>query len=1015
MGINTDAVQRLYVAYFNRPADPIGLAYWEGQLSSTVAATQAELEAIASGFSGSAEYAALYAGQSNAQIIDNLYLNLFARNAEPAGLIYWAGQLTSGAQTFAQIALQLTYSAQGTDADAIANKLTAATSFTTELDTTAEIIGYSGTAAATSARTWLATVTDVATTLTTATAGVATAVTAAVAEGSAVTVTGQTFTLTTSADDLTGTSGNDTFVAAGGRLSTDDRIDGGAGTDTFCAVLTTSAAPVILAIEQINIDFRNATAGLDLADASGYTAIQVAGNTNGQLNNIGDAAKVTLNAYDDSVTINLDAGANTTANSITITVAGDSSGGFNLSSGIETVNLAINQSGFTTNSGAGLFDLEDAKTLNVSGTGNFTLAASAGFNSAMTNLSIISASALNGIATLNFGTGAADVGAGTALNVVGGAGNDVFAFSAAYQSTDTVDGGAGTDSLSFIVGSTSTIRPNLTNTETLNVTFAAAGTLDGRSAAGITTLNTVFSAADGNFTRLQAVTAINAQKADGATDDLSVTYQTGSDLDITVNLGIATANFVAGDLTVAGNNGAATLSVQASATVALASATFADATAFNMSADQTFTLDALTLASAASVQIDLSKSLDMGSAILNGVTTALTINAAGTAAAFSAGQISGDKLQSLTFNANAIGNSQVEVTQIDLQASALQTITVSSNSTADINFANIDVVGAGAGANFDVVASVGSGAVFSADFTLFSFAPTAAAVDITFTLGGEGSYNIGLLAASANNGFDGTVVVNAGGMSSGNMLSAQFTAFTVASGTIEATLGAGSDYFEAGAGDDTLTGGDGADTLIGGGGADSIMGGAGGDRLIGGAGDDYVAAGAGANTIVLGGAGLNGIDTIELLASTASTASDTIYVSTGLGFDQTATLGMDTIQNARSGDTFFFSITVGSGAATAVAALLAAQSGRGNFTGYHTGAVQCATLAQGTTAVGGMMAIYSNGADTILEVNINAGAGFGTAGNIQVFTLEGFALNTAAMSAQFMIDSNATALSITLL
>ena len=60
MGINTEAVQKLYVAYFNRPADPIGLAHWEGQLSSTVVATQAQLTAIAAGFSGSAEYTALY-------------------------------------------------------------------------------------------------------------------------------------------------------------------------------------------------------------------------------------------------------------------------------------------------------------------------------------------------------------------------------------------------------------------------------------------------------------------------------------------------------------------------------------------------------------------------------------------------------------------------------------------------------------------------------------------------------------------------------------------------------------------------------------------------------------------------------------------------------------------------------------------------------------------------------------------------------------------------------------------
>ena len=90
MGINTAAVQRLYVAYFNRPADPAGLQAWELQLGTT-AATQAQLTTLANtGFSGSAEYAALYAGQSNAQIVNNLYLNLFGRSAEAAGLLHWA-------------------------------------------------------------------------------------------------------------------------------------------------------------------------------------------------------------------------------------------------------------------------------------------------------------------------------------------------------------------------------------------------------------------------------------------------------------------------------------------------------------------------------------------------------------------------------------------------------------------------------------------------------------------------------------------------------------------------------------------------------------------------------------------------------------------------------------------------------------------------------------------------------------------------------------------------------------
>lgn len=221
MSINTDAVQRLYVAYFNRPADPVGLAYWESQLSSTVAATQAQLTTLAAGFSGSAEYAALYAGQTDTQIVSNLYLNLFGREAEPAGLVFWASKLTAGTETFASIALQLTYSAQGTDAAAIANKLAAANAFTTSLDTTEEIVGYSGTAAAASARTYLAAVTDAAATLAAAVAGVDAAIAAAIA------AVGATIILTTGLDEVNITTAN-----------TVDRVNGyyaNGGTDTFNA------------------------------------------------------------------------------------------------------------------------------------------------------------------------------------------------------------------------------------------------------------------------------------------------------------------------------------------------------------------------------------------------------------------------------------------------------------------------------------------------------------------------------------------------------------------------------------------------------------------------------------------------------------------------------------------------------------------------------------------------------------------------------------------------------------
>ena len=108
MGMNTASVQRLYVAYFNRPADPVSLAVYEAMLPTDREATQAELQVIAETyFSPSAEYTTNFAGKSNSQIVDQLYQNIFGRTAEADGLISWAAKLANGTTTVAELALHL--------------------------------------------------------------------------------------------------------------------------------------------------------------------------------------------------------------------------------------------------------------------------------------------------------------------------------------------------------------------------------------------------------------------------------------------------------------------------------------------------------------------------------------------------------------------------------------------------------------------------------------------------------------------------------------------------------------------------------------------------------------------------------------------------------------------------------------------------------------------------------------------------------------------------------------------
>ncbi|WP_334187495.1 DUF4214 domain-containing protein [Noviherbaspirillum sp.] len=166
MGIYTNTVQKLYVAFFNRPGDAVGVANWEEVLTKN----GGNVAAVAAAFGGSSEYTSLFAGKSVEAIVDTLYQNLFGRPAEAAGLLHWSKLVANGSVTVANLALTLANSAQGTDMDVINNKIAAAVAFTNACDTREELIGYSGLAANEVSRAWLSTVSFTATSLTAATA-----------------------------------------------------------------------------------------------------------------------------------------------------------------------------------------------------------------------------------------------------------------------------------------------------------------------------------------------------------------------------------------------------------------------------------------------------------------------------------------------------------------------------------------------------------------------------------------------------------------------------------------------------------------------------------------------------------------------------------------------------------------------------------------------------------------------------------------------------------------------------
>lgn len=255
---------------------------------------------------------------------------------------------------------------------------------------------------------------------------------------------GKTFTLTTGADALTGTSGNDTFngvmqfTGAGnadnGTFNSADNLNGGAGTDVLNVRVTAlgadgAVAPVLTGIEKVSVSniatVNNAI--VNLASASGVETVEfkdtVVGSSTRVINGP-TTAKISLDNAD-STTHNVNLGADTgrtgTTDAVAVTIA-NGSGATGAAAGLQLVtnNGTTADTSFEvlniTNAGAANFvqvgnSLAGVTSITVGGSSTatsgygLTLTEAANFNSVKT----INASSLTG-AGLNISTTlAADV------------------------------------------------------------------------------------------------------------------------------------------------------------------------------------------------------------------------------------------------------------------------------------------------------------------------------------------------------------------------------------------------------------------------------------------------------------------------------------------------------------------------------------------------------------------------------------------------------------------------------
>lgn len=148
-------VQDLYVAYFGRPADSAGLAFWSGaltaagaptDLASLVAAygTNPGVKTVIDSFGASPESLVLY-DTGNVAIVSGIYLNLFNRNPEEAGFAFWVDALNSKRMTPMQAAITIAAGAVGSDSQSVLAKTGASIQFTSSLTTREQASTYSGT------------------------------------------------------------------------------------------------------------------------------------------------------------------------------------------------------------------------------------------------------------------------------------------------------------------------------------------------------------------------------------------------------------------------------------------------------------------------------------------------------------------------------------------------------------------------------------------------------------------------------------------------------------------------------------------------------------------------------------------------------------------------------------------------------------------------------------------------------------------------------------------------------
>ena len=553
---NVDLIQKLYIAFYGRPADPGGLRYWASQLPDNAAPDSPAVRDLISRFINSQEAQDRFGSPSLNSTVARVYTYAFHRDATDADKAKYADK------TVVDVLVDVLSVSYGPDYGTLNEKLQYAKWFTNYLDPNGDGIPnddatgtkfaatFSGNTDAETAKSKLH---DIWLGNPAVQSKVLDDVKSIADTGDYILtnppVTGQTFTLTAGVNNFTGGDGADTFdgVANANSLNTSDRLDGGGGDDTLYATLgAVTVAPTLKNIENINITATD-DATLDLQNSTGYTTLvnDTSVGHNLTFQNISNAAaKVVINNSSGTTTLRYTdaalAGPSDTldltvngvgGNGVTGTVTLTKTAGTNK---LENVSLTANgvDSKFALNTqdvgvtkvtiGGNAANLEIKFSDGVSTVDSTAYFGNAYFD-VLDNTTGATVTTSSGNDTIVAGTGAD--------NLSGGDGNDTFVMGSNLTSADTIAGGEGTDTIKVSGTVSDGAFSNVTSVEkvvasgdltlTLGSAAAAAGitTVDVRANDGADTVN-VGSSFDKDLTVL--VGANDNVDATGYTKNLTV-------------------------------------------------------------------------------------------------------------------------------------------------------------------------------------------------------------------------------------------------------------------------------------------------------------------------------------------------------------------------------------------------------------------------------------------------------------------------------------------------------------